>query len=192
MTAFVLLGLFGSVGIGKWSITKPAVAQVASDATTTWVGIAPDGGLMWGDGSCAQDVEFELTHSGETLLGWAHSARVTRGDCQPILSQEQPTGQRASSRIVGTLHGSAVSLWIFQVRTRNGVPNRVTVLYFSGTVEGDQLIAAGGSFGPRTWADGNRNGSPDCDFAIAGINGECGTEAGPARALSVRAIRRQQ
>jgi len=167
----VVAGLVGcavKAGIPDSSIATRPVTPALSEIPRKWVASASAsaGGLVYDDGTCSQDVEFELTRTHETLNGWVVSAAVVRGDCQPILSQEQRTQALHPSPVVGTLKGSIVSVAIFQVRTNNGVPNRIIAFMLSGTIEGDELVTSGTVVGPRTWVDINRDGVPDCDFAI--------------------------
>ncbi len=154
-----------------------------------WTAVAPRAGLVYDDGTCGQDVEFELALTGDALNGWIRSARVVNGNCPSILSLEQRTQQLAPSRILGTLKRSAISLTIVQARTNNGVPNRITVLVVSGTLKGDQLTMTGRQLGPRTWIDLNRDGIPNCDFPVRDINGECGRDIAEPRPVTFRAKR---
>ena len=80
-------------------------------------------------------------------------------------------------------------LTIFRVRLNNGVPNQLTVVFASGTMDANQLITTGSALGPRPWLDTNRNGFPDCDFTVPALNGECGNAVGSSRAVIFRAWR---
>jgi hypothetical protein len=185
-----LLGYACRSGIRGPVATRPALEPPAADSTR-WVGVSPGGGLVYNDGNCRQDVEFELTRTGDVVNGWIRSARVLDGDCQSILSQEQGSTELAPSPIVGAFKEQTVSVAIFQMRTRNGVPNRVTAFLVTGSIAENDLSATGRVLGPRTWVDSNRNGVPECDLEVDAKNGECGRSDGPAHSVSLRARRVQ-
>jgi hypothetical protein len=125
----------------------------------------------------------------DTLNGWVRSARVAHGNCPSILSLEQTTQLLSPSLILGTLKQSVISLTIVQARTNNGVPNRVTVISVSGKQKNDQLHISGTLLGPRTWFDVNRDGIPNCDFAVREANGECGRDTSEPRLVMFGAKR---
>ena len=166
-----------------------ACAHTIGTRLETWNSVAPNAGLVYDDGMCGQDVEFELARTGDALNGWIRSARVVNGNCPSILSMEQRTQQLAPTRISGTLKRSTVSLTIVPARTNNGVPNRVTAIVLSGTLAGDQLIMTGTQRGPRTWTDLNRDLIPNCDFAVRDTHGECGRDIAEPRPVTFHARR---
>jgi hypothetical protein len=186
MCRTIALGAVAATFVMGCSLTR---ANTVGGRLEKWTGVAPNAGLVYDDGMCGQDIEFELARTGDALNGWIRFARVLNGNCPSILSLEQTTRQLAPTRISGTLKRSAVSLTIMQARTNYGVPNRITVIVISGTLKDDQLTMTGIQHGPRTWIDLNRDGIPNCDLAVRDTNGECARDIAQPRPVTFRAKR---
>ena len=183
------------VAVGSLLLSSAAAGRAAQQTAyvvTHWSGRSPNGGLTFNDGSCVHDIDMELAQQGEALAGWITAATVVQGDCQSILSMDRtPARQTTAVSFTGTLSGSSLSLAMFQARLRNGVPNRVTIILLTGTMDERELIATGALIGPRTWIDIDRDGIPDCDPAILGANGECSSVLASERGVTVRVTRRE-
>jgi hypothetical protein len=146
--------------------------------TGTFQGLVPAQGLLFTPpGACnGYNATFAVSQFGNQIFGTADLI-PTGGVCTDLRSIEQSPFQVLPTRVVGAVNGTAVSLAILSPRLNMGVPNQITAVLASGTMDGQHLTLSGSVITRRTWLDINGNVNPDCNLANPAANGECGADS---------------